>query len=75
MPSWCSCHRLHLDLVTVADDENVLTSDPEAELEARLFSTHPPLRDRVALASRFRGSPEPPSDTRPVRLLIESLLA
>ena len=42
--------------------------------EQRIFSTHPPTRDRIALARRFNGQPLLPPDPRPARVLIEPLI-
>ena len=55
-------------------DQDIDIANPDEDSAARLFSTHPPLRDRVALASRLSGSPALPPDTRPSRALIEALL-
>jgi Zn-dependent protease with chaperone function len=59
----------------IAAGEIVDMADPEGEAETRLFSTHPPLRDRVQLARRSNTAPALPSDPRPARVLIEPLLA
>ena len=51
-------------------------ANPVDGWEEDLHSTHPPLRDRVAMARALKDliPPERPADNRPVRVLIEPLL-
>jgi Zn-dependent protease with chaperone function len=60
--------KLHL-----ADEFGGL-DDADSEHNTRLFSTHPPLRDRVQLATHFGGTATLPADDRPALVLIEPLL-
>lgn len=62
-------------------DENI-GKRPWAEIpdsmpgwEQDLHETHPPLRDRIALARRLQLPAALPADNRPARVLLESLLS
>jgi Zn-dependent protease with chaperone function len=59
-------------LQVTVDDAGIF--DPDAEHNARLFGTHPPLRDRVALARQFGKAPVIAPDRRPASVLAEPLL-
>ena len=51
-------------------------ANPVAGWEEDLHSTHPPLRDRVAMARALRVPPPPrEADNRPATVLLESLVA
>jgi hypothetical protein len=49
--------------------------DPVAGWENDLHETHPPLRDRIALARSLNVEPALPPDGRPARVLLETLIA
>lgn len=48
--------------------------DAPSDSDEELYRTHPPLRDRVALARTLNLEAELPADERPARVLLESLL-
>jgi Zn-dependent protease with chaperone function len=50
-------------------------ANPVAGWEQDLHETHPPLRDRIALARSLQVQAVLPADDRPARVLLETLLA
>jgi len=49
--------------------------DPVPGWEQNLHETHPPLKERIALARGLNSTPALPADDRPARVLLETLLA